>query len=108
MFPVDSSLTDKESQTRSSLKATDKILGSRNVFPNEAVHIEPPSSAKIFIEYKCAEQKLNQEDLAERNLKSEEANEYSTGLRVNKEVPYIPPVKHPIPFKTANLPKLRC
>ncbi len=106
MFSVDSSLTDKESRTRSSLKATDKILGSRNVFPNEAVHIEPPSSAKIVIEYKCAEQKLNQEDLAEINLKSEEANEYSTGLRVNKEVPYIPPVKHPIPFKTANLPKL--
>ncbi|XP_043075420.1 DNA polymerase zeta catalytic subunit-like [Puntigrus tetrazona] len=33
----DSSLTDKESRTRSSLKATDKILGSRNVFGNEAV-----------------------------------------------------------------------
>uniref|UniRef100_A0A671NP77 DNA polymerase zeta catalytic subunit n=1 Tax=Sinocyclocheilus anshuiensis TaxID=1608454 RepID=A0A671NP77_9TELE len=102
----DSSLTDKESRTRSSLKATDKILGSRNVFPNEAVRMEPPSSAKIVIEYKCAEQKLNQEDLAEKHLKSEEANEYSTGLRVNKEVPYFPPVKHPIPFKTANISKL--
>uniref|UniRef100_A0A673FT76 DNA polymerase zeta catalytic subunit n=1 Tax=Sinocyclocheilus rhinocerous TaxID=307959 RepID=A0A673FT76_9TELE len=102
----DSSLTDKESWTRSSLKATDKILGSRNVFPNEAVRMEPPSSAKIVIEYKCAEQKLNQEDLADKHLKSEEANECSTGLRVNKEVPYIPPVKHPIPFNTANIPKL--
>ncbi|XP_016364240.1 DNA polymerase zeta catalytic subunit-like [Sinocyclocheilus rhinocerous] len=102
----DSSLTDKESRTRSSLKATDKILGSRNVFPNEAVRMEPPSSAKIVIEYKCAEQKLKQEDLAEKHLKSEEANEYSTGLRVNKEVPYFPPVKHPIPFKTANILKL--
>ncbi|XP_016110715.1 DNA polymerase zeta catalytic subunit-like [Sinocyclocheilus grahami] len=102
----DSSLTDKESRTRSSLKATDKILGSRNVFPNEAVRMEPPSSAKIVIEYHCAEQKLNQEDLAEKHLKSEEANEFSTGLRVNKEVPYFPPVKHPIPFKTANIPKL--
>ncbi|XP_059369223.1 DNA polymerase zeta catalytic subunit isoform X3 [Carassius carassius] len=102
----DSSITDKESRTRSSLKAPDKILGSRNVFPNEAVCMEPPSSAKIVIEYKCAEQKLNQEDLAEKHLKSEEANEYSTGLRVNKEMPYIPPVKHPIPFKTANIPKL--
>uniref|UniRef100_A0A9J7X600 DNA polymerase zeta catalytic subunit n=1 Tax=Cyprinus carpio carpio TaxID=630221 RepID=A0A9J7X600_CYPCA len=98
--------SDKESRTHSSLKAPDKILGSRNVFPNEAVRMEPPSSAKIVIEYKCAEQKLNQEDLAEKHLKSEEANEYSTGLRVNKEVPYIPPVKHPIPFKTANIPKL--
>uniref|UniRef100_A0A672LSB2 DNA polymerase zeta catalytic subunit n=1 Tax=Sinocyclocheilus grahami TaxID=75366 RepID=A0A672LSB2_SINGR len=87
----DSSLTDKESWTRSSLKATDKILGSRNVFPNEAVRMEPPPSAKIVIEYKCAEQKLNQEDLADKHLKSEEANECSTGLRVNKEVPYIPP-----------------
>uniref|UniRef100_A0A671MVS0 DNA polymerase zeta catalytic subunit n=1 Tax=Sinocyclocheilus anshuiensis TaxID=1608454 RepID=A0A671MVS0_9TELE len=102
----DSSLTDKESWTRSSLKATDKILGSRNVFPNEAVRMEPPSSAKIVIEYKCAEQKLNQEDLADKHLKSEEANECSTGLRVNKEVPYIPPVKHPIPFNIANIPKL--
>uniref|UniRef100_A0A672LUH0 DNA polymerase zeta catalytic subunit n=1 Tax=Sinocyclocheilus grahami TaxID=75366 RepID=A0A672LUH0_SINGR len=102
----DSSLTDKESWTRSSLKATDKILGSRNVFPNEAVRMEPPPSAKIVIEYKCAEQKLNQEDLADKHLKSEEANECSTGLRVNKEVPYIPPVKHPIPFNTANIPKL--
>ncbi|XP_073708840.1 DNA polymerase zeta catalytic subunit [Garra rufa] len=101
----DSSLTDKESRTHSSLKATDKILGSRNVFPSEAVHMEPPSSAKIVIEYKHSEQQL-QEDLADKNLKSEETNEYSTGLRVNKEVPYIPPVKHPIPFNTANIPKL--
>ncbi|RXN14092.1 DNA polymerase zeta catalytic subunit [Labeo rohita] len=101
----DSSLTDKEPRTHSSLKATDKILGSRNVFPSEAVHMEPPSSAKIVIEYKCAEQKL-QEDLADKHLKSEETNEYSTGLKVNKEVPYIPPVKHPIPFNTPNIPKL--
>lgn len=105
MCPVDSSLTDKEPRTHSSLKATDKILGSRNVFPSEAVHMEPPSSAKIVIEYKCAEQKL-QEDLADKHLKSEETNEYSTGLKVNKEVPYIPPVKHPIPFNTPNIPKL--
>jgi len=106
LFPVDSSLTDQGSRTHSSLIATEKILGRRNVFPNEAVHMEPPSSAKIVLEYKCAEQRLNQEDLADKHLKSQEANECSTGLRVNKEVPYIQPVKHPVPSNTANISKI--
>lgn len=106
MFPVDSSLTDKGPRTHSSLTATEKILGSRNVFPNEAVLMEPPSSAKIVLEYKCAEQRLNQEDLADKHLKSQEANECSAGLRVNKEVPYIQPVKHPVPSNTANISKI--
>ncbi|XP_077075913.1 DNA polymerase zeta catalytic subunit [Siphateles boraxobius] len=102
----DSSLTDKGSMTHSSLIATEKILGRRNVFPNEAVRMEPPSSAKIVLEYKCAEQRLNQEDLADKHLKSQEANECSTGLRVSKEVPYIQPVKHPVPSNTANIFKI--
>ncbi|XP_067273494.1 DNA polymerase zeta catalytic subunit isoform X2 [Pseudorasbora parva] len=102
----DSSITDKGSRTHSSLIATEKILGSRNVFPNEAVHMEPPSSAKIVLEYKCAEQRLSQEDLADKHLKSLETNECSNGLRVNKDVPYIQPVKHPVPSNTANISKI--
>lgn len=98
----DSSLTDKGSITHSSLTATDKILSSRNVFPNEAVHLEPPSSAKIALEYKCSELRLQEE----KHLKNQETNEYSTGLRVNKEIQYIPPVKHPIPCNTANISQI--
>lgn len=98
----DSSLTDKGPMTHSSLTATDKILGSRNVFPNEAFRLETPSSAKIVLEYKCAEQRLHGESI-EKHFKKKETNECSTVLRVNKEIPYIPPVKHPIPCNIANI-----
>lgn len=33
---------------------------------------------------------------------SQDGNECSTGFKVNKEIPYIPPVKHPIPCNMAN------
>ncbi|XP_067240784.1 DNA polymerase zeta catalytic subunit isoform X3 [Chanodichthys erythropterus] len=93
----DSSLTDKGSRTHSSLTATEKIL--------EAVRMEPPSSAKIVLEYKCAEQRLSQENLVDKHLvKSQEANE--AGLRVNKEVSYIQPVKYPVPSNTVNISKI--
>lgn len=68
--------------------------------------MESPSSAKIVLEYKCAEQTLSQENLADKHLKSQEANECSAGLRVNKELPYIQPVKHPVPSNTANISKI--
>ncbi|XP_056619644.1 DNA polymerase zeta catalytic subunit [Triplophysa dalaica] len=101
----DSSLTDKGSMTHSSLKVTDKILGSRNVFPNGAFLSETPSSAKIVLEYKCAERRL-QEESSENHLKNKQTNECSTGLRVNKEITYIPPVKHPIPCNIANISQI--
>ncbi|XP_051510616.1 DNA polymerase zeta catalytic subunit-like isoform X1 [Myxocyprinus asiaticus] len=102
----DSSLTDKGSRTHSSLTAADKFLGSRNVFPNEADRLEPPSSTKIILEYKCAERRPTQEDSSDTLFKSQEAIECSTGLRVNKDIPYIPPVKHPITCNMANISQI--
>ncbi|XP_051951209.1 DNA polymerase zeta catalytic subunit [Xyrauchen texanus] len=102
----DSSLTDKGSRTHSSLTATEKFLGSRNVFPNEADLLEPPSSAKIVLKYKCPERRPAIEDSSDKHFKSQEANEYSAGLRVNKDIPYIPPVKHPIPCNMANISQI--
>lgn len=102
---ADSSLTDKGSMTHSSLTVTDKILSSRNVFPNGAFRSETPSSAKIVLEYKCAERRL-QEESSEKHLKNKQTNECSTRLRVTKEIPYIPPVKHPIPCNIANISQI--
>lgn len=102
---ADSSLTDKGPMTHSSLTATDKILATRNVFPNEAFHLETPSSAKIVFEYKCAEQRIHGESV-EKHFKNKETNDCSTVLRVNKDIPYIPPVKHPIPCNIANISQI--
>uniref|UniRef100_A0A4W6C027 DNA polymerase zeta catalytic subunit n=1 Tax=Lates calcarifer TaxID=8187 RepID=A0A4W6C027_LATCA len=94
----DSSLTDSSSRTQSSLIVTEKILGKRNPFPGETVHLEPPSSAKILLECKHPERRPVHVLDTEQPLD----NECSTGFKVNKEIPYIPPVKHPIPCKIAN------
>ncbi|KAM4633548.1 DNA polymerase zeta catalytic subunit [Polymixia lowei] len=106
----DSSLTDSGSRTHSSLTVTDKILAKRNPFPGETVHLEPPSSAKILLECKHPEHRqahtLDKEDASNKHFLSkssqDSSNECSTGFKVNKEIPYIPPVKHPIPCKMAN------
>ncbi|KAJ8270777.1 hypothetical protein GJAV_G00119170 [Gymnothorax javanicus] len=102
----DSSLTDKGSRTHSSLTATDKILGKRNPFPNETVHLEPPSSAKILLECKHPEHRqtlsLDKEEPADKHFLSkgslsQDSKAGTAGLKMNKETPYIQPVKHPIP-----------
>ncbi|XP_060769511.1 DNA polymerase zeta catalytic subunit isoform X2 [Neoarius graeffei] len=98
----DSSLSDKGSRTHSSLTANDKMLGRKNHFQSDTVHLEPPCSAKILLECKHPEHRqslsLDKEEPADKNLpdKSQEASEPLTGLKVNKDIPYIPPVKHPI------------
>ncbi|XP_072532805.1 DNA polymerase zeta catalytic subunit isoform X2 [Salminus brasiliensis] len=104
----DSSLTDKGSRSHSSITANDKILGRRNHFQNETVHLEPPSSAKVLLECKHPDHRqsfpLDNEEPVDKNIptKSQDGNERLTGLKVNKEIPYIPPVKHPIPCNIAN------
>uniref|UniRef100_A0AAQ5YD35 DNA polymerase zeta catalytic subunit n=1 Tax=Amphiprion ocellaris TaxID=80972 RepID=A0AAQ5YD35_AMPOC len=109
----DSSLTDSGSMTQSSLIVTEKMLGKRNPFPVETVHLESPSSAKILMECKHPEHRpvhvLDSEQQLDKHfqLKSSQdsSSECSTGFKVNKEIPYILPVKHPIPCKIANHPE---
>lgn len=79
----------------------------RNPFPGETVHLEPPSSAKILLECKHPEHRpahvLDTERPLDKHFQSkssqDSSSECSTGFKVNKEIPYIPPVKHPIPCK---------
>lgn len=103
LFFADSSLSDKGSQTHSSLTANDKMLGRKNHFQSETVHLEPPASAKILLECKHPEHRqslsLDEEEPADKNLpdQSQEASEPLTGLKMHKDIPYILPVKHPIP-----------
>lgn len=106
----DSSLTDSGPRTQSSLIVTDKMLVKRNPFPGETVHLEPPSSPKILLECKHPEHRpvhmLDTEQPLDKHFHSKSSqdgsSECSTGFKVNKEIPYIPPVKHPIPCKIAN------
>ncbi|XP_029351648.1 DNA polymerase zeta catalytic subunit isoform X2 [Echeneis naucrates] len=110
----DSSLTDNSSRTQSSLIVTEKMLGKRNQFPVETVHLEPPSSAKILLEYKHPEHRpvhmLDTEKPPDKHFQSksskDSSSECSSGFRVNKVIPYIPPVKHPIPCKLINHPEM--
>ncbi|XP_070705223.1 DNA polymerase zeta catalytic subunit [Pempheris klunzingeri] len=110
----DSSLTDSGSRTQSSLIVTEKMLGKRNPFPGETVHLEPPSSAKILLECKHPEHRpvhvLDKDQPLDKHFQSkstqDSCNECSTGFKVNKEIPYILPVKHPIPCKIANHPEV--
>nr|XP_057925939.1 DNA polymerase zeta catalytic subunit [Doryrhamphus excisus] len=110
----DSSLTDNGSRTQSSLIVTEKIIVKRNPFPGEIVHLEPPSTAKIFLECKLPEHRpvhvLDTEQPLDKHFQSkgrqDGSSECSAGLKVNKEIPYIPPVKHPIPCKTISHPEV--
>lgn len=107
---LDSSLTDSSSRTQSSLIVTEQMLGNRNPFPGETVHAEPPSSAKIILECKHHEHRpvhvLDSEQPLDKHFQSKSSqdsnSECSMGFKVSKEIPYIPPVKHPIPCKIAN------
>ncbi|KAM9778498.1 DNA polymerase zeta catalytic subunit isoform 2-T2 [Syngnathus typhle] len=105
----DSSLTDSGSRTQSSLVVTEKIIMTGTRIPGESIHLEPPSSAKIFLECKHSEHSpvhvLDKEQPHFQSKSSQESiSECSTGLKVNKKIPYIPPVKHPIPCKTISQP----
>lgn len=73
--------------------------------------MEPPSSAKILLECTHSEHRqalsLEREESLDKHFISkgsisQESNECSTGFKVNKEIPYIQPVKHPIPCSMAN------
>ena len=107
----DASPKDKSSRNHSSLTATDQILAKLNPFQSDAVHMEPPSSAKILLECKHPEHRqalaLEREESLDKHFISkgsisQESSECSTGFKVNKEIPYIQPVKHPIPCSMAN------
>nr|XP_046147371.1 DNA polymerase zeta catalytic subunit-like isoform X1 [Oncorhynchus gorbuscha] len=102
----DSLLTDKSSRTHSSLTVTDTILGKRNPFPGETVHLEPLSSTKVLLECKHPEHRQahsqDAEEPANKHFLGQDSHECSTVFKVNKERPYIQPVKHPIPCNIAN------
>ncbi|XP_069370752.1 DNA polymerase zeta catalytic subunit isoform X2 [Paralichthys olivaceus] len=110
----DSSLTDSSPRTQSSLIVTEKMLGKRNPLPGETVRLEPPTSAKILLECKHPEHRpvhmLDTEQPLDKHFQSkscqDSSSECSTGFKVNKEIPYIPPVKHPIPCKIVNHPEV--
>ncbi|KAM3602464.1 uncharacterized protein V6R79_004647 [Siganus canaliculatus] len=110
----DSSLTDSGSRTQSSLLVTEKMLRKRNPFSGETVHMEPPSSAKILLECKHPEHRpvhvLDTDQPLDKHFQSKSSqdcsSECSTGFKLNKEIPYIPPVKHPIPCKIASHPEV--
>ncbi|TUF20349.1 DNA polymerase zeta catalytic subunit [Bagarius yarrelli] len=95
----DSSLSDRGSRTHSSLSANDKILGRKKHLQSETFHLEPPSSPKVFLECKHHEHRtslsLEKEEPADKDLpdKSQEACEPLTS---NKDVPHVPPFKHPV------------
>uniref|UniRef100_A0A4W6BS74 DNA polymerase zeta catalytic subunit n=1 Tax=Lates calcarifer TaxID=8187 RepID=A0A4W6BS74_LATCA len=77
----DSSLTDSSSRTQSSLIVTEKILGKRNPFPGETVHLEPPSSAKILLECKHPERRpvhvLDTEQPLDKHFQSKSSQDSS-------------------------------
>ncbi|XP_034999481.1 DNA polymerase zeta catalytic subunit isoform X2 [Hippoglossus stenolepis] len=110
----DSSLTESSPRSQSSLIVTEKMLGKRNPFPGETVCLEPPSSAKILLECKHPEHRpvhmLDTEQPLDKHFQSkscqDSSSECSTGFKVNKGIPYIPPVKHPIPCKIVNHPEV--
>ncbi|XP_068432657.1 DNA polymerase zeta catalytic subunit [Clinocottus analis] len=105
----DSSLTDSGSRTQSSVIVSEKILGKRNPFSGETVHLDPPSSAKIFLEHRPVHV-LDMEQSLDKHFQSKSSqdgsSECSTGFKFNKEIPYIPPVKHPIPCKLSSHPEV--
>ncbi|XP_037541982.1 DNA polymerase zeta catalytic subunit [Nematolebias whitei] len=109
----DSSLTDTGSMSQSSLTITEQLLGKTNPFTGEGVHLEPPSSAKTLLEYKHLEHRpvhmLDSDEPREEHFQSkgsqDHSSECSAGFNVNKEIPYILPVKYPIPCKIASHPE---
>lgn len=99
--------------SQSSLTVTEQLLGKTNPFPGEGVHLEPPSSAKILLDYKHPEHRsahmLDSEEPLDKHFQlkgtQDTSSDCSAGFKVNKEIPYILPVKHPIPCKISNHPE---
>lgn len=85
---TDSSLTDSGSRTKSSLIATDNMLGKKNLFSRETVH---PEHRTVHV--RDTEQPLNTHF---QSKSSQGSSECSARFKVNKKIPYIPPVKHPV------------
>ncbi|XP_061603090.1 DNA polymerase zeta catalytic subunit [Cololabis saira] len=98
----DSSLTDSGSMSQSSL------MGSRNPFAGETVHLEPPSPTKILVE--CQHPELRAAHALDsdppRDKLLDGGSECSAGFKLNTELPYILPVKHPTPCKVASHPEV--
>ncbi|KAL6096221.1 rev3l [Pungitius sinensis] len=90
---TDSSLTDSGSRTQSSVIVSEKMLGKRNPFSEETVHLEPPSSAKLFLEHRPVHG-LNTEQPLDSHFQSkssqDNSSECSTGFQFNKEISYLP------------------
>nr|XP_040017164.1 DNA polymerase zeta catalytic subunit isoform X2 [Gasterosteus aculeatus aculeatus] len=105
----DSSLTDSGSRTQSSVIVSEKRLGKRNPFSGETVHLEPPSSAKIFLEHRPVHG-LDTEQPLDKHFQSkssqDSSSECATGFKFDNEIPYIPPVKPPIPCKLSSHPEV--
>ncbi|KAM9704047.1 DNA polymerase zeta catalytic subunit isoform 3-T3 [Menidia menidia] len=110
----DSSLTDSGSMSQSSVIITEKLLGKTNPYTGETVNLEPPSSAEILLECKHSEHRsvhvLDTEPPLEKHFQlknsMDSSTECSAGFKVNKEIPYILPVKHPISCKMASSPEV--
>lgn len=86
---TDSSLTDSGSRTKSSVIATDNMLGKNNLFSREIVHPE-----HRIVHVRGTEQPPNNHFQSKSSQSS--SSECSTRFKVNKKIPYIPPVKHPL------------
>lgn len=107
---VDSSLTDNSSSSQSSPITTEKMLGKGNLLPGETIQFDPPTSANILLKCTHSDHRpghpLDAEQQLEMHRESKSAqdggSECSSGLKLNKQIPYIPPVKHPIPCKMPN------
>ncbi|KAJ3606662.1 hypothetical protein NHX12_026181 [Muraenolepis orangiensis] len=85
----DSSLTDSGSRTHSSLTAPDEFLVQRNRLPAETPSTTTPLDTKEPLDFLS-------------NTSPDPSSQCSTGFKINKQIPYIPPVKHPIPCKTSS------
>ncbi|CAL8312592.1 unnamed protein product [Lota lota] len=85
----DSSLTDSGSRNHSSLTAPDEFLVQRNRLPGKTPSSTPPLETKEPSDFLSS-------------TSPDDSNQCSTGFKINKQIPYIPPVKHPIPCKTSN------
>ncbi|XP_072300034.1 DNA polymerase zeta catalytic subunit isoform X2 [Eucyclogobius newberryi] len=83
----DSSLTDSSSRSQSSL--SERMHSNRNTFLLDCKHPQLQDTEPALNEH------------FELTGSAHTSSDLPGGSRVNKEVPYIPPVKHPIPSKSA-------
>lgn len=99
VLSIDSSLTDSGSRTQSSLIVTENMLRKRNPFSRETVHPEHRSINVLDTE-------LPLDKHFQSKSSQDSSSECSTGFKVNKEILYIPSVKHSIPCQIANHPEV--